>query len=319
MTVAPAAPTPLSADIVLATHGLVKKFGQLTAVDRLDIEVRRGEVVGLLGPNGAGKSTTIGMILGLVVPTSGRAEVMGRDVWHSRQNALAAAGAIVETPAFYPYLSGRDNLRALALIRGGDAHTRVDPLLARLGLADRAGSKYRTYSLGMKQRLGIASTLLSDPALVILDEPANGLDPAGQREIRELIRELATEGHGVLLASHVLHEVELICDRVLVVNKGRLIASGTIAEVTHGASYFDVEVAEPARAAAALRAVPGVGEVREADGRLHVVFDAARGADLSRALAGAGLFPSALVPRKSSLEDVFLELTDDGGGDAAPS
>jgi ABC-2 type transport system ATP-binding protein len=304
-------------DVVLRTRGLVKRFGQITAVDGLDIEVHRGEVVGLLGPNGAGKSTTIGMILGLVAPTAGRAEVMGRDVWHHRQNALAGVGAIVETPAFYPYLSGRDNLVALAHIRGGGAHQRVDPLLARLGLAPRAGSKYRTYSLGMKQRLGIASTLLSDPAVVMLDEPANGLDPAGQREIRELIRELATESHGVLLASHVLHEVEQICDRVLVINKGRLVASGTIAEITHGASYFDLEVTEPERAAAALRTVPGVGEVRQVDGRLHVVADSAHGAELSRALAGVGLYPSALVPRKSSLEDVFMELTDEGGSGAA--
>ena len=303
-------------DIVLRTRGLVKRFGSLTAVDHLDLEVRRGEVVGLLGPNGAGKSTTIGMILGLVRPTDGTAEVMGRDVWRDRENALAKSGAIVETPAFYPYLSGRDNLIALALIRGGGSRARVDPLLQRVGLAARAKTKYRTYSLGMKQRLGIASTLLSDPPLVILDEPANGLDPAGQREIRELVRELANEDHGVLLASHLLHEVEQICDRVLVINKGRLIASGTIAEVTAGAGTIEIAVSDPARAAAILRGVPGVADVRETESGVSVTADPARGADVNRALAAAGMYASAIVPHKSSLEDVFLEITEDGGAGA---
>jgi ABC-2 type transport system ATP-binding protein len=310
-------------DVVLRTRGLVKRFGTLTAVDQLDIEVHRGEVVGLLGPNGAGKSTTIGMILGLVRPTAGAAEVMGRDVWRDRENALANSGAIVETPAFYPYLSGRDNLTALALIRGGASRARVDLLLERVGLSARAKSKYRTYSLGMKQRLGIASTLLSDPPLVILDEPANGLDPAGQREIRELVRELAKEEHGVLLASHLLYEVEQICDRVLVINKGKLIASGTIAEVTAGAGTIDIAVGDPARAGATLRALPGITNVQETEAGVKVTAEPARGADLNRALAAAGIYASAIVPHKSSLEDVFLEITDEGGpstsGAPAPS
>jgi ABC-2 type transport system ATP-binding protein len=307
-------------EVVLRTRGLVKRFGPLTAVDHLDLEVRRGEVVGLLGPNGAGKSTTIGMILGLVRPTDGMAEVMGRDVWRDRQNALAGSGAIVETPAFYPYLSGRDNLFALALIRGGGSRARVDPLLERVGLRARAKSKYRTYSLGMKQRLGIASTLLSDPPLVILDEPANGLDPAGQREIRELVRELAKEEHGVLLASHLLYEVEQICDRVLVINRGKLIASGTIAEVTAGAGTIEIAVNDPARAAATLRGLPGITDVRETPSGVTVTAEPARGADVNRALAAAGIFAGAIVPHKSSLEDVFLDITDDGGAGApAPS
>ena len=306
-------------DVVLRTRGLVKKFGALTAVDQLDLEVRRGEVVGLLGPNGAGKSTTIGMILGLVRPTAGTAEVMGRDVWRDHANALAGSGAIVETPAFYPYLTGRDNLEALALIRGGGASARIDPLLERVGLTARARSKYRTYSLGMKQRLGIASTLLSDPPLVILDEPANGLDPAGQREIRELVRELAKEEHGVLHASHLLYEVEQICDRVLVINKGKLIASGTIAEVTAGAGTIEIAVNDPARAAAALRGLPGNADVQETAGGVKVTGEPARGADVNRALAAAGIYASAIVPHKSSLEDVFLDITDDGGAGAAPA
>jgi ABC-2 type transport system ATP-binding protein len=267
-------------------------------------------VVGLLGPNGAGKSTTIGMVLGLVAPTAGSAQVLGHEVGTHREEALAGVGAMLEVTSFYPYLSGRDNLVAVALLRGDGALARVDPVLTRIGLAPRGGSKFRTYSLGMRQRLGIASTLLGDPALVILDEPANGLDPAGQREIRELIRELAKEGRGVLLASHLLYEVEQVCDRVLVIKKGKLIASGTIAEVAHRGSFYEITVPDIGRALSALRALPGVKEIREADSSLVVVADAGRGAELNRALASAGIYASAIVPRTSSLEDVFLELTE---------
>ena len=309
----------MTADVVLRTNALVKRFGTLTAVDGLDLEVRRGEVVGLLGPNGAGKSTTIGMVLGLVAPTSGTAQVQGHDVVGDRQLALEKVGAMLEVTSFYPYLSGRDNLAAVAMLHGDAAQKRVDPLLERLGLTTRARSKFRTYSLGMRQRLGIASTLLADPALVILDEPANGLDPAGQREIRELTRELAKEGRGVLLASHLLHEVEQVCDRVIVVQKGRIIASGTIAEVTKGGSAFVITVSEPARAAAAVRPVAGVRQVTETATGIEVAADADRGAELNRALAQAGLYASALVPRESSLEDVFLQLTEKGPADAAPA
>jgi len=304
----------MTADVVLRASGLTKRFGALTAVDGLDLEVRRGEVVGLLGPNGAGKSTTIGMILGLVAPNAGRAEVDGMDVSTHRAEALAHLGAMLEVTSFYPFLSGRDNLVAIARIRGAGATARVDGLLARIGLADRASSKFRTYSLGMRQRLGIASTLLADPAVVILDEPANGLDPAGQREIRELIRELAGEGRGVLLASHLLHEVEQVCDRVVVVQKGRIIAQGSIAEITRGGSAYRITVADPERAAAVLRGTEGVTDVRIVDGAVEVAAPADRGAELNRALAAQQLYASAIVPRASSLEDVFIELTEGGAG-----
>ena len=307
----------MAEDVVLRTSGLVKRFGTLVASDRVDIEVRRGEVVGLLGPNGAGKSTTIGMVLGLVRPDAGRAEVAGKDVATHREAALASLGAMLEVTSFYPHLTGRQNLVALATIRGGGAMKRVDPLLKRIGLADRASSKFRTYSLGMRQRLGIASTLLPDPAVVILDEPANGLDPAGQREIRELVRELAKEGRGVLLASHLLHEVELVCDRVIVVQKGRIIAAGTIAEITRGGNAYHVVVAEPERAAAVLRGLDGVKDVKVTPEGLEVVASTDRGAELNRTLAEAGLYASAIVPRQSSLEDVFLELTENGNAAAA--
>ena len=305
-------------EVVLRTAGLVKRFGSITAVDGLDLEVRRGEVVGLLGPNGAGKSTTIGMVLGLITPTAGTAEVLGRDVRVRREDALAGVGAMLEVTSFYPYLSGRDNLAAVALLRGGGALARVEPLLARLGLQQRGGSKFRTYSLGMRQRLGIASTLLADPALVILDEPANGLDPAGQREIRELIRELAAENRGVLLASHLLYEVEQVCDRVLVIKKGKLIASGTLAEVTRRGSYFEIVVDDKRHAAEILRGL-GIKEIRETPTGLDVVTDPGRGAEVNRALASAGLYASALIPRATSLEDVFMELTEPEGPSAAPA
>jgi ABC-2 type transport system ATP-binding protein len=305
-------------DVVLRASGLVKRFGALTAVNGLDLEVKRGEVVGLLGPNGAGKSTTIGMILGLIRPTAGRAEIQGHDVATHREQALASLGAMLEVTSFYPYLSGHDNLMAIALLRGGVAPSRVGPMLERLGLKDRARSKFRTYSLGMRQRLGIASTLLHDPAVVILDEPANGLDPAGQREIRELIRELAKEGRGVLLASHLLYEVEQVCDRVMVVQKGKLVAAGTIAEITRGGGTYLVVVAEPPRAALALRKVQGVREVRLTERGLEVVAGADLGEALNRALVVEQLYASAIVPRQSSLEDVFLELTEKEAPSAPP-
>ena len=297
----------------------MKRFGTLVASDHVDIDVHRGEVVGLLGPNGAGKSTTIGMVLGLVRPDAGRAHVGGNDTATQREAALAQLGAMLEVTSFYPNLTGRQNLVALAMLRGRGALARVDPLLKRLGLADRAGSKFRTYSLGMRQRLGIASTLLPDPAVVILDEPANGLDPAGQREIRELVRELAKEGRGVLLASHLLHEVELVCDRVVVVQKGRIIAQGTIAEITRGGNAFRIVVGDRERAAEVLRGVEGVRDVIVGDEGLDVVAPADRGAELNRALAAAGLYASAIVPTQSSLEDVFMELTEPGNENAGPA
>ncbi len=306
------------AEIALRTEGLTKRFGTLTAVDGLGFEVRRGEVVGLLGPNGAGKSTTIGMVLGLIAPTAGRAEIAGRDVRADPAGALANVGAIVEVPAFYPYLSGRDNLTALALIRGGGALARVEPALARVGLTDRARSPFRTYSLGMRQRLGIASTLLGDPSLVILDEPTNGLDPAGQREIRTLVRELASEGRAVLLASHLLHEVEQVCHKVLVIKKGRLIASGPIAEIVRAGSVYAIEVAPAAAARDAVLGLAGIESVTVRDGGIDVAAQPGMGAALNRALVQAGLYAGAIVPKRGSLEDVFLELTTEGG-DALPA
>ncbi|HEY3228535.1 MAG TPA: ATP-binding cassette domain-containing protein, partial [Roseiflexaceae bacterium] len=199
-------------DAVILTEGLTKRFGTHLAVDGVDLHVRPGEIFGFLGPNGAGKTTTIAMLLGLVRPTAGRAVVMGYDVRTQTAQALRSVGAMIEAPAFYPYLSGRDNLRVLTRA-GGLPRARVDAALDIVELTDRARDKFKSYSQGMRQRLGIAAALLDEPQLIILDEPTNGLDPAGQIEIRELIRTLALSGRTIFLSSHLLHEVEQLCGR----------------------------------------------------------------------------------------------------------
>jgi ABC-2 type transport system ATP-binding protein len=305
-----AASRPPSGTVVLHILGLHKRFGAVTAVDGLDLEVRAGEVHGFLGPNGAGKSTTAGMILGLIRPDAGRIELLGRDIAVQRQATRRLIGAVVETPAFYPFLSGRDNLRALALAAGGVPRPRIEALLAQVGLAERAADRYQTYSLGMRQRLGIAAALLTDPVLVILDEPTNGLDPAGQREVRALIPQLAREGRAVLLASHLLHEVEQVCDRVTIIRRGRPVASGVVRELLSRRAEVEITIAAPEQAAAVLRALPFVERVSMDGARLIVSAPPERGADLNRALAAHGLYAAAIVPRQSTLEDVFLELTE---------
>jgi ABC-2 type transport system ATP-binding protein len=251
------------------------------------------------------------MILGLIQPTAGKVEFQGRVLSDHRDEAIRSIGAIIETPAFYPYLSGRDNLRGLAIAAGGVPDRRIDELIDMVGLADRAKSPYKTYSLGMKQRLGIASTLLTDPKLVILDEPTNGLDPAGQREVRDLIPRLAHEGRGVLLASHLLNEVEQVCDRVAIIRRGKLLQFGPVGELLQRGAFIEItlapEMLEPA--AAVLRELPFVGRVTIDDGRLQVVTHQEHGAALNQALAAAGFFASAIIPRQSRLEDVFLEMT----------
>lgn len=302
--------SPLGDEVILRTVGLTKHFGAFVAVDGLDLEVRRGEVLGFLGPNGAGKSTTVGMILGLIAPTAGRVDY---------GVPLKRIGAIIEAPAFYPYLSGRDNLNVLALAAGGAPAGRIDQLLDYVGLGDRPNSHYRTYSMGMKQRLGIASTLLLDPALVILDEPTNGLDPAGQREIRALIPQLAREGRSVLLASHLLREVEQICDRVAILRRGKLLQVGSIAEVVGTGSFLEIQVAEPLRAAAILRTLPFIERVDFEADKLSVFAPEERGADISRALSDAGLYVTMMAVRHHSLEEVFLELTDPESGNETRS
>ncbi len=320
MTVSPQPPTktaprPSPGTVVLRVSGLRKRFGAITAVDGLDLEVRAGEVHGFLGPNGAGKSTTAGMILGLIRPDAGHIELLGQEITAQREGIRRLIGAVVEAPAFYPFLSGRDNLRALALAAGGVSRPGIEALLAQVGLAERAADRYQTYSLGMRQRLGIAAALLTDPVLVILDEPTNGLDPAGQREVRALIPQLAREGRAVLLASHLLHEVEQVCDRVTIIRRGRLVASGTVEELLRRGGSLEITITAPEQAAAVLRALPFVERVSVDGTRLTVTAPPERGADLNRALAAHGLYAAAIVPRRSTLEDVFLELTQPSEGE----
>ena len=291
---------------MLRTTALTKRFGDLVVVDKLDLEIREGEVLGFLGPNGAGKSTTVGMILGLIKPTSGLVE----------RPPLRRIGAIVEFPAFYPFLSGRDNLRALALAAGAVAEVRIEQLLDMVGLGTAAHRKFQTYSLGMKQRLGIASTLLCDPAMVILDEPTNGLDPAGQQEIRALIPHLAEEGRTVLLVSHLLHEVEQVCDLVAILRRGKLLSEGPVSELVQRGAFLEIGVSDLDAASAVIGKLECVHGVRIEGGLLHVDADASSGSIINKALAEAGIYVSSLSQKRSSLEDVFLELTSTGDGDS---
>jgi ABC-type multidrug transport system ATPase subunit len=296
---------------VIETRALTKRYGEtILAVDALDLRVRRGEVYGFLGPNGAGKTTTLRMLLGLVRPTSGEATVLGAPP--GSPAALARIGAMVEAPGLYPYLSGRDNLRVLAGHAGAPAE-RVDAVLAEVGLSERAGDRARTYSTGMKQRLGVAAALLKDPELLILDEPTNGLDPAGMAEMRAFIRSLAQGGRTVVLSSHLMGEVEQVCDRVGVIREGVFVAEGTV-EQLRGRATLRVR-AEPLGEAAQLAArLPEVVEVATAGGVLELSADVAAAAGINRALVTAGIEVSEISERRASLEDVFLELTANGGG-----
>ena len=298
---------------VLRAIGLTKKFKEFVAVDDLSFDVQQGEVLGFLGPNGAGKSTTVGMILGLITPTNGSVQIMGTDLASDSSIVADNVGAIIENPAFYPYLSGRDNLKAHALAVGNVPESRIDDLLKLVNLNERGKDKFKNYSLGMKQRLGIASTLLTNPGLVILDEPTNGLDPAGQREIRAIIPRLADEGHSVLLASHMLHEVEQVSDRVAIVRRGKLITEGSVDDMLRRGGYIEVVVpdADPELALRAIRRIPVVEQVTVEDGRLVVVAPEDAGVAINRALIEQNMIAGSITPRHSTLEDLFLEMTEE--------
>src|ERR1035437_2356399 len=246
------------ADMILRTSGLSKRFGKLEAVKNLNLEVRRGDVLGFLGPNGAGKSTTVGMILNLVSPTSGSIELFGRDLSENPWAALRRIGAVIEEPAFYPYLSGWDNLEVLAKSIGDISRNKITEVLERVNLLERAKDQYGHYSMGMKQRLGIASTLLRDPELIILDEPTNGLDPAGTKEIRDLIPKLAHESRAIMLCSHLLHEVELVCSKVAIIKQGVVIVNAPIKELLSGGNVLQIKVDKIEAAKAILGTLPWV-------------------------------------------------------------
>jgi ABC-type multidrug transport system ATPase subunit len=292
--------------LVIQTRALTKRYGDgIVAVDDLHLRVRRGEVYGFLGPNGAGKTTTLRMLLGLVRPTAGQATVLGAPP--GSPQGLARTGAMVEAPAVYPHLSGRDNLRVLARY-AGVADERVEAVLGQVGLSDRAADRSATYSLGMKQRLGVAAALLKDPELLILDEPTNGLDPAGMAEMRDFIRSLGKGERTVVLSSHLMGEVEQVADRVGVIRDGSLVAEGTVDQL-RGRAGLRVRAEPLAEAARLIGALPEVDRLTSTDGVLDVTVDTSQAPVINRVLVEAGVAVWELSAQQASLEDVFLELT----------
>jgi ABC-2 type transport system ATP-binding protein len=292
-------------ETIVSTQGLTKTFGPRTAVDRVDLSVRRGEVYGFLGPNGAGKTTTLRMLLGLVTPTAGRATVHG--LAPGDPAAVARTGSLVEGPGFYPYLSGRENLRVLARYRGlGDGE--VDRVLERVDLTGRAGDRFKAYSLGMKQRLGVAAALLGEPDLLVLDEPTNGLDPAGMADMRRLVVDVAAGGQTVLLSSHLLAEVQEICDRVGIISGGRLLVQSTVAEL-RGDTAIRLAARPLDQAMAVAMSVLGDDAVTVDGTALRLAGGAEQVPALARALVAADVDITELSPLERSLEDVFFDLT----------
>jgi ABC-2 type transport system ATP-binding protein len=299
---------------VVETTGLTKRFGERTVVRDVDLRVPRGSAFGYLGPNGAGKTTLIRMLLGLTPATAGSMKLLGLPVPERRSVALARVGAIVEEPKFHGHLTGRENLAIVAAARDRAAFGRIDAAFDRVGLTARADDRVRTYSLGMRQRLGIARCLLADPELLILDEPMNGLDPAGIQDFRGFVRSFVADGGTIVLSSHLLDEVEKTCDHVAIVDQGSVVVQGSIAELRGaGRQVVLIEVDEPsrARARALLAAHAAVEHVRDDGGPLQVVLRDGDGAvpELNRGLVEAGIAVRRLEPQQASLEQRFLEIT----------
>ena len=300
----------------VTARGLVKRYGDLVAVDHVDLTVERGDVFGYLGPNGAGKTTSLRMLLGLIRPTEGSAHLFGRDPLQDGAKALDGVAGFVEGPRFYPYLSGRRNLRLLADYDEPVSRSRIDEVLELVELRDRAKDKVGGYSHGMRQRLGIAAALLRQPRLLLLDEPTTGLDPAGMRDMRDLVRRLAGEGITIVLSSHLLYEVEELSNRVAIVRKGRVIYEGHLRDLlATAASVYRLRTLEPERARVVLLAQTGLEDVVLADHELRFTGDEQAVAALSVALGKAGIGVTALVPETQSLEELFLGMTDGESSD----
>jgi ABC-2 type transport system ATP-binding protein len=300
-----------TAQPALRASALSKSYGNRLAVDRLDLEVERAELFGFLGPNGAGKTTTIRMALGLIAPTSGSVEIFGLEVRSHRSEVLPRVGALVESPALYGYLSGRDNLRAVGNVLGGVSEKRIDEVLEIVSLKGRDRDRVKTYSLGMKQRLGLALALLNEPDVLILDEPANGLDPAGIVEMRDLLRELGAQGKTVFISSHVLSEVQQICTRVAIINHGKLIRVAPVHELLESSGEYEVKVDAPAELVAVLRLQPWAQQARVEDGLVVTKAPEGRGRNLIKFLVDSGQTPDSVSVRQKDLEDIFLSLTED--------
>ena len=314
-TATPAVSEQVDSGLAIETTGLTKRFGARTALDGIDLRVPRGSAFGFLGPNGAGKTTIIRTLLGLTGANAGTMKILGRPVPLERGQALRRVGAIVEEPRFHPNLSGRENLRLVAAVRGPETRARIEPALARVGLSDRAENKVKSYSMGMRQRLGVARCLLADPLLLILDEPTNGLDPGGIQEFREMIRSMVEqEGRTVFISSHLLDEVEKTCDAAAIVDRGKVIVQGPIAELAQGGgvrnelilSVDDVELALTTLGASEL-----VGDARRSDEglRVELVGDPQTASEVNATLVRAGVGVMRLEPVRHSLEQRFLEVT----------
>jgi ABC-2 type transport system ATP-binding protein len=299
-------------ETVIETHALTKKFGDRAAVNGVNLTVPAGVAFGFLGPNGAGKTTMIRTLLGLTQPTSGDVTLLELPQPAKRSEALARVGAIVEEPRFHPHLTGRENLKIVAAARDRAAEARIPEALQRVGLEHRANDRVKTYSLGMRQRLGIARCLLADPALLILDEPMNGLDPAGILDMRRLIRSFVEEGRTVFLSSHLLDEVEKTCDHVAIVDQGVVVTQGTVRELaSRGEPTLLIEIDDAPAARSVLGAEPRVTHIEdEGTSILRLTLgDGLAPAEINRALVSAGVGVSRLEPARATLEDTFLAIT----------
>ncbi len=301
-------------DIVLQTVGLTKSYGKRLAVNGLNLEVARGEVFGFLGPNGAGKTTTIRMLLNLIKPTFGEVKLFGESLRQNPRSLLPRVGALIEQPAFQSYLSGRDNLVVAGGYTGGVDAKRIEEVLEIVGLRERGVDRYSTYSLGMKQRLGVGAALLTDPELIILDEPGNGLDPAGIVEMRELIRQLAQMHKTIFVSSHILGEIRQFCTRIGIVRAGQLIATGGVDDLLRSAGRWEVEVEQPEKACQLLSNVPVMRSVSIEQGVVVIDAPTIRGRDLIYYLAQHGIWPDSVHRGGEDLEHIFLRLTDKEAG-----
>lgn len=292
---------------ILSINNLTKKFGYLTAVKDLSFSINKGNVYGILGPNGSGKSTTLGVVLNVVNKTYGEFHWFDGNV--STHDALKKVGAIIERPNFYPYMSAYQNLKLVSKIKGVE-FSKIDEKLELVGLLDRKNSKFRTFSLGMKQRLAIASALLNDPEILILDEPTNGLDPQGIHQIRELIKEIAKNGTTILLASHLLDEVEKVCTHVVVLRKGEKLYSGRVDEMISSHGFFELKSNDHEKLINFLKSIDTIGIVKEKDGLITAFLNEPMEASVfNKLLLDNGIILSHLVQRKESLEEQFLHLT----------
>ena len=303
---------------VIEPQGLSKRFGARSAVDGVDLVVPAGTAFGFLGPNGAGKTTLIRTLLGLTRPSAGTVRLLGLPQPQERRRALSRIGAIVEEPRFHPHLTGRENLKIVAAARDRTAEGRIPEALERVGLRDRADDRVKTYSLGMRQRLGIARCLLADPALLILDEPMNGLDPAGMLEIRQFVRAFVADGRTVFLSSHLLDEVEKTCDEVAIVDNGKIVVQGAVGAITGSTAALLVTVDDVALARRLIGEHAPAATVRDdGAGTLRLELgDALLPADVNRILVTGGVAVSRLEPTHASLEETFLAITSRLGGEA---